>query len=338
MSPSKFSRAPGSAADAFPTTVVGSLPRVAGWGAGDYVAALVKAGVAEVNDGEYGRGIYFGNVTDLPAFRQGGYPMAWPSGDTIGTPVLQGPLAAPAEPQAAREVAAVVAALAGLGVRRRVKVTVPSASMLAFFYPPEPIKGYPRDHYLGDCVEVLAAEAKAAFAAGADSVQFDAPTLLIAPREARASLVGLDNELLARTAGLGVREVHACWGNYWNTQVDSTTPLAAVLPALLELRPEVLGPLEVFDGVRDWEAAAQLAEAAGSFTARLAAGVLSVKSRNVEPPEVLRRRSLLLRGAYGPRLVLTSGCGFASNPESIHSFESARRKLANLAEAARLLG
>ena len=321
----------------FRTTHVGSLPRIPNNNLDELEAMVrlqVEAGLDEVNDGEISRSIYFGNVSSLPGFTQEAYPMLWPSGDVIKTPIVSSPIQwyDPDNPDelgmAGREVQRVKACLDKLQVKRRVKVTIPSMTMMQALYPPQGVPDYTLDNYLSICRQLLTDEALKAFAAGADSVQFDAPTLL-----AFYGAVDLENGLLDRVKGHGTVEVHACWGNYWNTQMDSETPLRKVLPSLLELHTDVLGPLEVFDGVRDWDSVAALNATAGSFTARLAAGIVSVKSRNVEPVSVLKERWDVLYKAYGDRLIASPGCGFASNPESIHSQQSAKRKLTNMCVA-----
>ena len=63
---------------------------------------------------------------------------------------------------------------------------------------------------------------------------------------------------------------------------------------------------------------------------------MSVKTRNVEPVEALRKRYLKGQEAVG-RVIAAPGCGFSSGSnESIQSVESARRKLTNLAAAVKL--
>lgn len=47
--------------------------------------------------------------------------------------------------------------------------------------------------------------------------------------------------------------MHGCFGNGWNTQLDTTSHWDRLLPGILELHVEVLGPFGVFDGIRDYE-------------------------------------------------------------------------------------
>ena len=351
----------------FKTTHVGSLPRIPTVGRTleeakeEIVRIQVGTGVDEVNDGEYNRTVYFGDITGLPGFALNRCGFEFSAGDLYPTPVATGKVLYDfARPFAGDEVAFVKRTLQKLEAKRRVKVTIPSPSMIFFFYPnpgqpgiPPEVKAYysflqeevkktypTQDRFIEEVTKIIVNEAKAAFAAGADTVQFDAPTLLIsaaAGKEFLRFLVGIDNAAIDAVKGLGTTGVHGCFGNGWNTQSDTTTHYSAILPELLELHSEVLGPFEVFDGIRDFDELEYWKQYRGSIPkgATPALGLVSVKSRNVEPVEVLKKRYARAQEAVG-RVIAAPGCGFASGVnESIHSVEGARRKLTNLAAAVR---
>jgi methionine synthase II (cobalamin-independent) len=349
----------------FKTTHVGSLPRIPEVGRTreqakeEIIAIQVQTGIDELNDGEYDRLVYFGDVTGLPGFTVSKYGYEFGGGDVYQTPIAAGKiLYDPSKPFAGPEVAFVKRTLAKLGAKRRVKVTVPSPSMIYFFYPnpeqpnikpevreyygflqEELKKVYPTpDKFLEEVTRIVVNEAKSAFAAGADTVQFDAPTLLVSARAGKdflRFLLQIDNAAIDAVKGLGTVGVHGCFGNGWNTQSDTSSHYNMLLPELLELHSDVLGPFEVFDGIRDFEELGFWKQHRGSIRkgATPAIGIVSVKSRNVEPVDVLKKRYAAAQDAVGD-LIAAPGCGFSSGAnETIHSVESARRKLANLAAA-----
>ena len=317
----------------FKTTHVGSLPRTGS--IQEIIKMQIDTGIEEVNDGEFRRSIYFGNVTNLKGFTQGVYPVEFSAGDLFMSPLVTGPIQPPEIPLAAKEVSATRFYLSEMGVQRRVKITVPSVSMMLAFYPPQGVEGYPRATYISDILEILKGEARAAFQAGADTVQFDAPTLLLAQTfyQDLKELVSLDNELIDNVKGLGTTMVHGCFGNGWNTQISTTVRYASLVPDLLGLHSDIIGPLEVWDGIR---MGSEL-DAFRDSGKRFAIGIVSVKSRNVEPVEVLKGRYEMCKNVLGDDVIVSPGCGFASAPETIHSLEGTKRKLSNLCKAVAVL-
>lgn len=351
----------------FRTTQVGSWPRPKDLSSEnlktkikELVRIQVSTGIDEITNGEYTRGIYFGGVTGLPGFVQADSGYAFSAGDVFPTPLLHGRIEYDFDkPFATDEVTTIKEALKELGAKKRVKYTVPSNSMVSFFYPNPGLpflppdakayyakvlegvkKDYPTyDAFLDHVNRINVNEAKAAFAAGADTVQFDGPTLNVSGasgREFITQLVQIDNIALDAVKGLGTREFHACFGNGWNTQSDTVTHYDAQFPIFAELHTDVLGPLEVFDGWRDYKELARIKSVSGVIPKGLdiALGILSVKTRNVEPVEELASRYEAAVDAVGKEIVASNGCGWASGKdETIHSVEGARRKTANLVDA-----
>jgi 5-methyltetrahydropteroyltriglutamate--homocysteine methyltransferase len=318
------------------------------------VKMQVETGMDEVNDGEYNRLIFFGDVTSLPGFTQNMIPLEFSAGDTYLQPMVTGKIEYDFEkPLSPIEVQMVKKILKAMNVARRVKVTLPSPSFLALFYPdpnmpvPPALKPliekgfsqvkthYPSlDDYLDDANSIIVNEAEAALRAEADSVQFDSPDLTLWPPTQQRWAIDLNNAVLSKVPR-DKTELHVCWGNYENTQANTTGSFSALLPKLYDLKVGTLGPLEIFDGLRDYKELSVFKETPPPESMRLCAGIVSVKTRNVEPVQVLKGRYLALVDAVSPdRAVAAPGCGFASAGESkIISLESAKRKLANLAAA-----
>lgn len=351
----------------FRTTQVGSWPRPKDLSAENLDAKMkelvriqVNTGIDEVTNGEYPRTVYFGGVTGLHGFGQAEGTYEFSAGDRFPTPLLKGRIEYDfKKPFAAKEVATIRQALEELGTKRRIKYTVPSNSMISFFYPNPDLpwlppeakvyyskvlegvkKAYPTwDAFIEHVNSINVNEASAAFAAGADTVQFDAPTLNVSGSGGRnfiRQLVQLDNIALDGVRGLGTTAIHACFGNGWNTQSDTVTHYDTQLPEYVELHADILGPLEIFDGWRDYKELKRIEPLKGIIPRGLdiALGILSVKTRNVEPVGELAARYLAAEEAVGKEIIASNGCGWASGKEeTIHTIEGARRKTANLVAA-----
>ena len=241
-----------------------------------------------------------------------------------------------------------------LGVERRVKVTIPSPSHLELFYPnpknpfilpyfrPVIIEAHERvksyypsvDEYLDELKPIIINEAEAAFKAGANVVQFDSPDISSLKSAFLERAVEVNNSVISHFPPEKM-ELHICWGNYENTQVNTTGCFKDMLPAIYDLKVGTLGPLEIFDGIRDHKEIKIFKEFPPKPSQRICAGIVSVKTRNVEPVEVLKERYEMLMETVGPeRAAASPGCGIASAGASrIISLESARRKLINLVKA-----
>jgi 5-methyltetrahydropteroyltriglutamate--homocysteine methyltransferase len=318
------------------------------------VKLQVETGIDEINDGEYSRLVYFSDITGLKGFTQNAVPLDFSAGDVYRTPILTGRIEYDKKnPLIAKEVKRVKGNLERLEVKRKVKVTVPSPSHMKLFYPdpnsplippqfkPQVKAAYERirefypslDDYVDEIKSIVINEVDAAFKAGADVVQFDSPDLSFSTDIQEA--VDLNNSVISRFPPEKL-ELHICWGNYENTQIKTSGSFRDLLPTLYGLKAGTLGPLEIFDGLRDYKELEAFKEYPPS-TQRLCAGIVSVKTRNVEPVEALKQRYLALVEIVGPeRAVASPGCGFASAGASkIISFESAKRKLSNLVQAVR---
>ncbi len=318
------------------------------------VKMQVDAGIDEVNDGEYNRLVFFGDVTSLPGYTQNMIPLEFSAGDTYMMPMVTGKIEYDFEkPVSSMEVQMVKEILENINVARRVKVTLPSPSFMALFYPdpnmPAPPalkpliqKGFSQvkdqypslNSYLDTVDSIIVNEAEAALRAGADSVQLDSPDLVLWAPTQQKWAINLNNEVLSKVPK-DKMEIHTCWGNYENTQANTTGSFKELLPNLYDLKVGTLGPLEIFDGLRDYKELEVFKETPPPKPMRFCAGIVSVKTRNVEPVQTLKDRYRALADTVGAdRAVAAPGCGFASAGESkIISLESARRKLTNLAAA-----
>ena len=348
------------------TTHVGSLPRPGNLSANNIDEAIlnvvkmqVEAGLDEVNDGEYRRSIFFGDLSGLSGFRQHAFPISASAGDQVMVPVVEGRIQYdPSSPILEKEVRGIREALEKLGARRRVKVTIPSLSWMSIFYPdprtmPTRDEGfigkqavvvrefYPTlDDYLDDMKKIIINEVRAAIEAGADTVQLDSPDLLqfdvygqylnVKDKERLKFAIGINNEVLEGLPHERI-QVHSCWGNLINTQFNTIGHYEQALPELYELKTGTIGPLEVFDGIRDFDELRFFGDYPVPKGKLIALGIVSVKTRNVEPVEVIRKRYEAATGVVDEdRLIISPGCGFASDLNNIHSIESARRKLTNM--------
>nr|KJR72278.1 MAG: hypothetical protein TU36_03060 [Vulcanisaeta sp. AZ3] len=353
------------------TTHVGSLPRPPGLmpqnldrAIEDVVRMQVEIGIDEVNDGEFRRQSFISDLTELPGFEISELYWENSAGDKRFIPIIMRTIEYdPKRSILAKEVEDIKKALEKLGVKRRIKVTILAPSFMARVYPdPEWMPARPReaierykqrvkqyyptiDHYLDDIMKIILNEVRAAFDAGADVIQFDAPDILqfdvygpyntdkskAKDRVRRA--VELNNELLSKLP-TDKLEIHSCWGNFNNTQFNNLGHYDDALPELYNLKVGVLGPFEVFDGIRDFEELKYFRDYDVPKDKKLALGLVSVKTRNVEPVEVIRRRyeaALEVVKGDPDKLIVAPGCGFASSATNpVQTPESARRKLRNM--------
>jgi 5-methyltetrahydropteroyltriglutamate--homocysteine methyltransferase len=174
-------------------------------------------------------------------------------------------------------------------------------------------------------VPFVNAELRAAVAAGARHVQFDEPTFWTLPGGA-PEMVDLFNACVD-----GVRatiEIHLCFGNFRGRPATSDRSYAGIGPYLRHLHVDVIH-ME-FASRCMWESD-RWAEWGGDRI--LCAGVVDVKGRSVEPPELVAERiRLLLRSVRPDRLWLAPDCGFSQTARGL-----ALGKLRALVDAARLV-
>jgi len=168
-------------------------------------------------------------------------------------------------------------------------------------------------------------ELKAAVAAGARHVQFDEPAFWTMPG-GYTEWVDLYN-----TCVEGVNatiEVHFCFGNFRGRPATSDRSYAGIAPLLPKLNVDVIH-ME-FANRCMWEVELW-AEHGGDKI--LNAGVIDVKGRSVEPPEVVADRiRTLLKYVKPEKLWLSPDCGFSQTARWL-----AVEKLKSLVAAAKMV-
>lgn len=224
--------------------------------------------------------------------------------------------------------------------KRKVKVTVASPSLvLRRLWKPSTT--YPtEDSFIDDLIRLSAGEIKAIAVAGADFIQIDSPELTTyaddeIPRESAAAEVEKSVDLINKvisSAGVNVKiGLHACWGNIKGTH-RADGPLARIYPWLLKLKVDQL-VLELAsarheDDVEVFKEYPSMRE--------IGAGVLDVKTPDVEPVRVVRKRiERVLRFVEPERLWLNGDCGFAPTWDAeVVPRKSCYEKLRSMALAA----
>lgn len=200
--------------------------------------------------------------------------------------------------------------------RKKVKITVASPSLILKRLW-KPSSAYPtEDSFIDDLINLSVAEVKAIAAAGADFIQLDSPELTTyadddIPQEIAAAEVEKSVELINKvlsSAGVGVKTgLHACWGNIKGTH-RADGPLARIYPWLLELKVDQL-VLELASARHEDDVAVFKDYPSGK---EIGAGVLDVKTPDVEPVRVVKKRiDRVLRHVAPEKLWLNGDCGFA---------------------------
>jgi 5-methyltetrahydropteroyltriglutamate--homocysteine methyltransferase len=344
-------------AHAFPTTVIGSLPRPA-WvrdvildrkagrlgegeadrlldAAVDAAARLQeRAGLDEVTDGEWRRESY---VKVFAERVRGFRPDLNPSGG-LPYPAVVAPI------EYHREIAAPEIHYIRARTDRRVKATLPSPYIIGrrMWHPDHSRAAYPtREKLMADCVGVLRREIEAVRAAGADTVQLDEPWLatLVDPRfRAEEGIEDVQREmdlcadLLNQTLdGLtGIeRSVHLCHAHFAR-QHKTEGPYDLIMPTLARVRVDTIS-LEL------------ATPAAGGLAAlrrfpdapRLGLGCIDHCERRVETvEEVVARVEAAMRHVDRGRIVLHPDCGFAPSVQNPMDLDEAYEKLKVMCSAA----
>ncbi|MBA2556371.1 MAG: methionine synthase [Chloroflexi bacterium] len=174
-------------------------------------------------------------------------------------------------------------------------------------------------------VPAINAELRDAVAAGATLIQLDEPAFWIMPGGLQ-EMVEIANACLDGVEA--TTSIHLCFGNFRGRPATSYRSYAAFAPHFRDLTVDVLS-LE-FANRSMWEADLW-AEHGGDKI--LCAGVIDVKARDVETPEIVAERiRLLLRSVRSYRLWLSADCGFSQTARWL-----TRRKLESLVEGARMV-
>jgi 5-methyltetrahydropteroyltriglutamate--homocysteine methyltransferase len=154
------------------------------------------------------------------------------------------------------------------------------------------------------------AELKAAVAAGARHVQLDEPAFWIMPGGLR-EMVEIFNACVEGVEA--TIELHLCFGNFRGRPATSERSYAAFAPHFRDLAADVLH-LEFAN--RSMAECELWAEYGGDKI--LCAGVIDVKGRSAESPEIVAERiRTLLRSVQPTKLWLAPDCGFSQSARSL---------------------
>jgi len=169
------------------------------------------------------------------------------------------------------------------------------------------------------------AELRAAVAAGARHIQLDEPAFWIMP----GGLSEMVEVFNACVAGVEATvELHLCFGNFRGRAADSERSYAALAPHFRNIAADVIH-LEFAS--RSMAECELWAEHGGEKI--LCAGVIDVKGRSVETPELVADRiRTLLRFVEPEKLWLAPDCGFSQTARAL-----AVGKLASLVAAAAIV-
>jgi 5-methyltetrahydropteroyltriglutamate--homocysteine methyltransferase len=172
-------------------------------------------------------------------------------------------------------------------------------------------------------VPAINAELKAAVAAGAHLIQLDEPAFWIMPGGlpemvaiANACIVGVD----------AITSLHLCFGNFRGRPATAYRSYAAFAPYFRDLAYSALS-LE-FANRSMWETDLWVEHGGDKI---LVAGVIDVKGRDAETPEIVTRRiRKTLESVRPDRLWLSADCGYSQTArglavEKMHSLVSAAR-------------
>jgi 5-methyltetrahydropteroyltriglutamate--homocysteine methyltransferase len=348
------------AANLFPTTVIGSLPRPA-WvrdlildrkhgriseeEAGrlldraieSAIALQERAGLDEITDGEWRRESY---VKVFAERVHGFQPDLNPSGG-LPYPAAVAPI------EYDRAIAADEVRFVRSRTQRRVKATLPSPYIIGrrMWHPEHSSRAYPtREKLMAACVPILRQEIVAVREAGANTVQLDEPWLsvLVDPRFREKEgitdvayemdlCVDMINQTLDGNESIDTA-MHLCHAHF-DRKHGSEGPYDLIMPALGKVRVGIIS-LEYATPV----AGGPTSLARFPKQARLGLGCIDHCERRVEhPEEVVARVEKAMQHVEKERITLHPDCGFSPSVQNPMDLDEAYLKLKAMCEAARLL-
>ena len=307
------------------------------------------AGIDVLTDGEQGRtnffqylvegtnGIQLGGMTAPTEKVSAVDKVEFRDARNIGNPVIVGPLKWVGEPVAARD-----ARFAKEHTAKKVKMTIASPSLIIrrMWRPSETYPSY--DSIKLEVSKFAREEIESLIAAKVDFIQMDSPELttyadesvpLEVTKEEMKKSVEIINGVLGSS---GVRiGLHVCWGNYRGTH-RSDGPLSKIYPWLLDLKVDQL-VLELASARHEDDI-----EVFKEYPSdkEIGAGVIDVKTPDVEPVRIVEKRIKRLLGRIDEKkLWLNGDCGFASRFDTmLIPRSSCFHKLQSLSLAAREYG
>ncbi|MBI2191926.1 MAG: cobalamin-independent methionine synthase II family protein [Planctomycetes bacterium] len=341
----------------FPTTVIGSLPRLA-WlrdlildrkdgkiserDADERldqaiplaIALQERAGLDEITDGEWRRESY----VKVFAERVRGFQKDLNPSGGIPYPAAVSPL------EYYRPIAAEEVRFVRGRTDRRVKATLPSPYIIGrrMWHPDYSRSAYPtREKLMRACVPILRREIEAVKDAGADTVQLDEPWLsvLVDPKFRKKEGIedthyemdlcaDMVNETLDGVTGIDTA-MHLCHAHF-DHRHGSEGPYDLILPALARIRV----------GMICMEYATPVAGGLHSLAhfppgTRLGLGCVDHCERRVETPdEIVTRVEEAMKYVGRERIVLHPDCGFAPSVQNPMDLDEAYLKLKAMCAAA----
>ena len=344
----------------FPTTVIGSLPRLA------WVRELIldrkngqisdeetdrlldpaiesilrlqeQAGLDELTDGEWRRESY---VKVFAERVRGFHPDLNPSGG-LPYPAVVAPIEYH-RPLVVEEIRYIRSR-----TQRRIKATLPAPYIIGrrMWYPEHSKAAYPtREKLMADCVPILRQEIKLIREAGADTVQLDEPWLstMVDPsfreREGVTDVqyemdlcVDLINQTLDGIEGIATG-MHLCHAHF-DHKHGTEGPYGLIMPALAKVRVGTISMEYATPVAGGLASLAQFPE-----NVRLGLGCIDHCDRQVETPEdVVTRVEEAMRYVEKERITLHPDCGFSPSVQNPMDLDEAYLKLKAMCQAAELL-
>ncbi len=314
------------------------------------------AGINIISDGEWRRIGYFEVFSQrVNGFQEGDYHTGEAGPDLLPAPGLEPPqqwtlkefkqafVVGPITHS--QPIAADGARFLRANTSRAIKVALPSPHILGqrLWHPDYSQEAYPsRREFVEAVIPVLRNELLSLKAAGVDIVQFDDPwfCFFVDPNyrqrfeDPEAEMAQAIDDLNRVVEGIEdiKTSLHICRGNRERT-VYARGDYEPILPFLLEAKVDQLsmefavseaGDVAVFEG-HNWEK-------------EIGLGVVDVRSRVVESPEVIYRRAERALKVFAPeQITLSPDCGFAPTSTNDIPLDEAYHKLRSLSEAADIL-
>ena len=348
------------AAELFPTTVIGSLPRpnwvrelildrkrgqISSDDAEDLLdraieSAIIlqeRAGLQEITDGEWRRESY----VKVFAERVRGFEHDLNPSGGLRYPAVVAPV------EYYRPIAVDEVRFVRERTNRLVKATLPAPYIIGrrMWHPEHSRAAYPtREKFMADCVPILREEIEALRDLGVNTVQLDEPWLatLVDPKFRENEgvtdvsyemdlCVDLINQTVAGLDGIET-SMHLCHAHF-DRQHGTQGPYDLIMPALAKVR---IGTISL-------EYATPVAGGVESLSrfprdVRLGFGCIDHCDRNVESvADVVARVEDALRYVEKERITLHPDCGFSPSVQNPMDLDEAYLKLKAMVDAAELL-
>lgn len=344
----------------FPTTVIGSLPRLA-WvreviedrksgqiseedadrlfdrAIETAIILQERAGLDEITDGEWRRESYVKVVAE----RVRGFQHDLNPSSGLFYPAVVAPI------EYYRPIVTDEIRYTRPRTKRRLKATLPAPYIIGrrMWHPDHSKAAYPtREKLMVDCVPILRQEIEAAREAGADTVQLDEPWLsvMVDPRFREKEgitdvqyemdlCVDLINQTVEGIEGVATA-MHLCHAHF-DRKHGSEGPYDLVMPALAKVRTQTISMEYATPVSKGLDSLARFPE-----NVRLGFGCIDHCEPRVESSEeVVKRVEGALKYVDKSRITLHPDCGFSPSAQNPMDLDEAYLKLRAMCQAAELL-